>query len=259
MPNAIEKQRIEKLRLEKQRIKKLRIHRHGSLARAIAVLVAISFVIGPGMVNDAEARRRRRKKKSKPTTLELMSMTGGAEVYVDDKLVGKVPLDAPLQLKPGKHTIKVHKRGFTPYIDTFKLRRGQQKELEADLVPSGGVVVIKCNIRRAQVLLNGKSIGRTPFDGDVPPGKHKLQVVATGKLEESRVIDVKAGETVKLTINLKDVPPPVVKKDDSLLGKWWFWTGVGAVVVGGVTIGALSARTIYIAPPAPDSSVNLGK
>ncbi len=220
----------------------------------VAALTA-SFIAGPGMVPDADARRRRRK--AKPTTLEIMSMTAGAEVYVDDELVGKVPLPEPLKLKPGTHTIRVQKRGFTPYVDTVKVRRGQQAEFEADLVPSGGILKVKCNIRRAQVLLNDKPIGRTPFDGDVSPGKHTLQVVAAGKLRDKRMIEVKAGEEINLNVTLKDVPPPIIKKDDSLLGKWWFWTAVGTVVVGGVTVGVLSARTIELAPKAPDHSIAL--
>lgn len=182
-------------------------------------------------------------------------MTAGAEVYIDDKLIGNVPIDAPVKLAPGRHTIKLQKRGFTPHIDTIKLRRGQQRELEIDLVPSGGVVKVSSNVRRAQVLLDGKPIGRIPFDGDVPPGKHKLEVVAAGKLRETRMIEVRAGEEMTLEVQLKDVPPPIVKKDKSLLGKWWFWTGVGAVVVSGVTVGVLSARTIEVPPPrSPDTS-----
>jgi hypothetical protein len=224
-------------------------------AKCVAVLVAASFVVGPGMIEDAWARKRRRRSRAKPTSLEIMSMTAGAEVFIDDKLVGKVPLEKPLVLKAGSHSIKVQKRGFTPHIDTITVRAGQQKELEVDLVPSGGVVKVSCNVRRAQVLMDGKPIGKTPFDGDVSPGKHKLEVVATGKLRDSRLIEVRAGEELKLEVVLKDVPPPIVKKDKSLLGKWWFWTGVGAVVFGGVTVGVLSARTIEVPPDrAPDTS-----
>lgn len=223
--------------------------------RLIAIAVAVSFVVGPLGVQDAEARRKRRRKKASPTTVELMSMTAGAEVYVDDRMVGKVPIEEPFEVTPGQHTIKVQKRGFTPHIDTFQIRKGEQKELEIDLVPSGGIVKVACNVRRAQVLLDGKPIGRTPFDGDVPPGKHKLEIVSAGKLRETRMIEVRAGEETKLSVTMKDVPPPIVKKDNSLLGKWWFWTGVGAVVVTGVTVGVLSARTIEVPPDrAPDTS-----
>ena len=223
-----------------------------------AALALLSFVATTCVVDEAWARRRRRpKKKAAVTSVELMSTTAGAEVYIDDKMIGKVPIEEPIVLTPGSHSLKVQKRGFTPHIDTIKLSKGEQKELEVDLVPSGGVVKLSSNVRRAQVLLDGKPIGRTPFDGDIAPGKHKLEVVSPGKLRETRLIEVRAGELLKLEVLLKDVPPPIVNKDNSLFGKWWFWTGVGAVVVTGVTVGVLSARTIELAPQAPDRTIEL--
>jgi hypothetical protein len=96
------------------------------------------------------------------------------------------------------------------------------------------------------VLLDGKPIGRTPFDGDVTPGRHTLQVVAPGKLQDTRVIEVKAGEELRFKVELKDVPPPIVEKDDSIFGAWWFWTAVGVTVLGGVTVGVLSGQTTEV-------------
>ncbi len=224
---------------------------NSTTARLASALLIGAFVAGPMLVQSAEARRRRRGRKAKvvkKTTLEIMSMTRGAKVFINDKLVGEVPLAEPVALAPGRaHVIRLTKRGFTPFVDTVRIKRGQQKEIEADLVPSGGVVKIKCNIRRAQVLLDGKPIGRTPFDGDVEPGRHTLQVVAPGKLQDTRVIEVKAGESLDLTVDLKDIPPPIVEKDDSIFGAWWFWTAVGVTVLGGVTVGVLSGREIEVA------------
>ena len=226
---------------------------HSTTGRLVSALLISSFVAGPMLVTDAQARRRRRAKaaKASKTSVEIMSMTRGAQVYVDDKLVGTVPIEEPIELSPGKpHVIRLRKRGFTTFVDTVRLKRGEEREIEADLVPSGGVVKIACNVRRAQVLLDGRAIGRTPFDGDVEPGRHTLQVVAPGKLQDTRVIEVKAGEETKLTVELRDVPPPTVEKDDSILGAWWFWAAVGATVLGGVTLGVLSQREVDV--PAED-------
>lgn len=221
----------------------------GTPGRLVAATLVGLFVVGPLLPIEAQARRRRAtsSKKVKATTLELMSMTRGAKIYIDDKLIGEVPLEEPIALSPGTHTVRLQKRGFNSYIDTIKIADGEQRELEADLVPSGGVVKIKCNVPRSQVLLDGKPIGRTPFDGDVTPGKHTLQVVAPGKLQDTRVIEVVAGEAIQIAVTLKDVPPPIVEKDDSIFGTWWFWTAVGVTVVGGVTAGLVSTREIEVA------------
>lgn len=225
---------------------------HSTTGRLVSALLIGTFVGGPVLATDAQAARRRAAKAKKaPASVEIMSMTRGAQIYVDDKLVGAVPMETPIPLSPNEpHVIRLRKRGFKTFVDTVRLKPGEQRELEADLIPSGGVVTIACNVRRAQVLLDGRPIGRTPFDGDVAPGRHTLQVVAPGKLQDTRVIEVAAGEVTRLSIDLRDIPPPTVEKDDSILGAWWFWAAVGATVLGGVTIGVLSAREIDV--PAED-------
>lgn len=229
------------------------------LARALSVLLAVAFTLAPAL--DAHARRRRRArrpKKVQKTTIEIMSMTGGAEIYLDDKKIGTVPMEEPIEVTPNvPHSLRLQKRGFTPFVDTLRLKAGESREVEADLVPSGGILKLTSNIRRAQVLLDGKPIGRTPFDGDIPPGKHKLEIVAPGKTPESRLIDVRAGKVVTMAVTLKDVPGPITKKDTSVFGKWWFWTAVGAAVVGGATAAALSSREIQVNPPQANLTLNV--
>ena len=230
-----------------------------ALYRSVCMLLVTLMVTAPAL--DAEARRRkRRRSRAKPTTatIEIMSMTKGAAVFLDDKQVGKVPLAAPLTVSVKKpHVVRLQKRGFTAYVETVRLKPGEARELEADLVPSGGILKVMCNIRRAQVLLDGRPIGRTPFDGDVPAGKHKLEIVAPGKQPETRLIDLRAGNVMRVAFVLKDPPAPVMKKDDSVFGRWWFWTAVGAAVIGGATAAALASRDVEVNAPEPNLTLNL--
>lgn len=230
------------------------------MIRSTAAICAIAIAFAPLGVPDAHAARRKRNRPqaSAESTLEIMSLTRGAKVFVDDQEVGTVPLAAALTLEPGKpHVVRLQKRGFATFVETVTLKPGESREMEADLVPSGGVLKVKCNIRRAQIMLDGKPIGLTPFDGDIAPGKHTLQVVSAGKLADTRVIEVNAGEELAIEVELKDVPPPVIEDDDSILGRWWFWTAVGTAVVGGVTLGVLSSREINVQPSAPNHTINL--
>jgi hypothetical protein len=228
--------------------------------RALAALVVASMMLGPLGVGEALARKHRRPRPSAKSkaTLEIMSLTRGAKVFVDDQEVGVVPLEAPLELTPDEpHVIRLQRRGFSAFVETVRLKAGEARELEADLVPSGGVLKVKCDVRRAQILLDGKPIGVTPFDGDIIPGKHTLQIVAAGKLAETRVIEALAGEEIVIDVVLRDVPPPQVEEDESIFGRWWFWTAVGTAVVGGVTIGVLSSREINVSPSAPNHTIAL--
>jgi hypothetical protein len=225
----------------------------------VALLIAL-LTVGPLGLGEAAAKPRKKPAgaSSNSGLLTIASLTRGATVFVDDAQVGEVPLENALELSPGvSHVVRLQKRGFSTFVETIKLAAGEEREIEADLVPSGGVLKVNCNVRRAQILLDGKQIGVTPFDGDIAPGKHQLQVGTTGKVSDTRVIEVIAGEELVIEIALKDVPPPTVEEDDSLLGRWWFWTAIGTAVVGGVTLGVLSQREIKVEPAAANHSITL--
>ena len=192
-------------------------------------------------------------------TIAVSSMTRGAKVYLNDQEVGEVPLKAPMTVKAGEtYSIRVQKRGYAPYIETVMAGGGQNSVVEADLVPNMGVLRIDCNVLRARVTLAGKPIGMTPFDGDVTPGKHELRVAMPGYIQDTRQIQIEAGQEQRLQIALAEVPAPVVEEDKSILGRWWFWTAVGAVVVGGVTAGVVATQAPKHVPAAePDARLQL--
>lgn len=217
-------------------------------------LIAVPLAPLPGYA----AKARRKPAASNETRLTISSLTRGATVLVDDEEVGTVPLEGPLAVTPNdNHIIRVQKRGFSTFVETVKLAPGENREIEADLVASGGILKVTANVRRATILLGGKAIGVVPFDGDVEPGRHQLQVAAPGKVADTRVIDIKAGEEMTVDVQLKDVPAPVVQQDRSILGRWWFWTAIGTAVVGGVAAGVFASREVKVDAPAPNHSILL--
>ncbi len=180
----------------------------------------------------------------------VSSMTKGAKVFIDDKEVGEVPLPGVVEVEPTRHTVQVKKRGYTTFIDTILPSPGQIVEVEADLVASGGFVKVKSKQAdlKLQLLVDGNVVGTTPFDGDVAPGKHVLEARAAGYLPESRSIEVFAGQEMALEFELKLVPAPIIKEDKSLLSRWWFWTAVGAAVVGGVATSVALSQDTHVQP-----------
>jgi len=228
---------------------------HSRRQHVIAAWLVALLALGPAPLLGAP-------KKGHPTSdkasITVSSLTRGAKVFLNDQEVGEVPLPGPLDVRPGQtYTVRVQKRGFAPFVDTVMAGAGQESEVEADLVPTGGIVKITCNVQRAEVVLNGKLLGRTPFDGDVSPGTQTLQIVSAGYLGEKHTVDVRAGEELRLAVELKPVPPPTVQEDRSIFGRWWFWTGVGAAVLGGVTVGVLSGQTTKVEPNAPNRTLTL--
>ena len=85
---------------------------------------------------------------------EINSVTGelrvkvnrnGAEIYMDDELVGKSPLPSPLLLGAGYHVVRVEMEGMETYSRKVKLISGANLKLEVNFKPGetapGGVVL----------------------------------------------------------------------------------------------------------------------
>ncbi len=168
-----------------------------------------------------------------PGEVTIMSLTTGATIEIDGKVVGTVPLEDSLVLLPGQHTLKMTKRGFTEYLDTFEITPGDSLELEVDLLPFAGIVKITTPEPGATVKVEGKVEGVTPLDKDIPAGKKVIMVSRPGFYDEVKDLEIRAGEFYDLSFELRPLP----KKEGPVAGgafyeQWWFWTIVGVAGAG---------------------------
>lgn len=187
--------------------------------------------------------------KSRASTVLVRSTTEGARIYIDDEGVGQVPQTLPLALPPGTHTIKVTKPGFSNYLDTFQLKRGQELVLEIDLLALAGVLQVNASVPGALVAVDQRQIGTVPFEGEIPPGKRVLEVRAQGHSSFRKELDVVAGESYRFDAQLIALPPGEEPGETPWYGHWWVWAGAAAVVAGGVTAALLLSENEASAPP----------
>jgi hypothetical protein len=121
------------------------------------------------------------------------------------------------------------------------------------LVSRLGVVTVRCPVRDAAVAVDGRVVGRTPLEHRIylRPGRHRVTVDAPERPRFVRAVDPAAGVTLEVSVPALPAPPPVASTVDGaqapprprstpIYRRWWFWTIVGAVVVGG-TVGAVVA------------------
>ncbi len=193
----------------------------------ISVSVIAMFLV---MSFDADAAQRKRN-----TGVFIESLTQGAQVFVDGQFKANLPFENLIPLKPGRHVVKVTRRGYAPRTEVITLRKGHEEYLEIDLLPTAGIFKIETNVQGARLLLDGKPFGTLPFDGDIPMGKHVLIVVADGYIAAERGMQIQGGQDYHMRFELRLAPPMSALGSDSFYTKWWFWTVTGAVVVGGVT------------------------
>lgn len=174
---------------------------------------------------------------SRTGTVLVRSSTTGALVIIDDREVGQVPMQLPLALRAGVHTIKVTRPGFSDYLDTFNIKPRQDLVLEIDLLPVTAVLQIRGGPPRRAGGGRGQQLGPLPFEGEVEPGKKLVELRAQGYATQKEEMNLEAGTVYPLNWQLVPLPDelPEVTGPRPWYGHWWVWAGAAAVAAGGVT------------------------
>lgn len=194
-------------------------------------LLATALLLG--IAPDVDARQRRRGRFGK---LMVNSMTDGAKILIDGQQVGVVPLEKPLRLKVGKHTLKMTKRGYTEFMDVFRIRPRRTTSLDIDLLPFAGFLKVTANVKKARVFVDGKFVGTAPAETDVMIGERTVRVRKAGYYEYIGKFKSIAGQVKHLQVKLKPMPVgatpyrPPPPPPPRWYEKWYVWAGAAGAV-----------------------------
>jgi len=141
---------------------------------------------------------------SKAAQLLLSSEPSGAMVLLDDKKVGATPYRGTLQ--PGPHSIKLELKGYAELSRIFTLEPSRDKELSVALMalPKEPAATIESVPSGAQVLVDGKPMGQTPFVGALAAGTHHVTLRLAGRHELENDFEMPAGRDLSLRFALPE-------------------------------------------------------
>lgn len=205
--------------------------RFGWLALVLCVL---------SIATSASAQRRRHTPEPTPTpvastgTLVVTVVQEGAEVYVDEQLVGTSPV-APQTLAPGSHTVRVRMPGFSEYSDVVTVEPGGLADMPVELFALSEALSITTTPPGAHVFVDGNFAGETPVEVDLVDGAHSVRVTLHGYEEVVREVTAESGRREELALTMEAIP------EDQLRGNEWYeepvtWIAVGGGVVAAVVI-----------------------
>ena len=134
-----------------------------------------------------------------------------ATIYLDSKKnkpLARTPWNGSLE---GGHTLFIEREGYKPIEkrispDPNKLLVLYFALAEEDYL---GWIKIESNIPEADIFIDDKSVGsrqKTPWSGNIEPGKHKIWVTKEGYDEYSVEIDVVRGQTHEVKATLSGNP-----------------------------------------------------
>lgn len=161
-----------------------------------------------------------------------------AEVWVDGKLQADKTPTVVDKLAPGDHEIEVRKPPAVPWRSKVTVKSGERIKVEAKLLATTaaakaaeeaaraaaakaaagtGTVRILTSVAKAEVLLDGKVMGRSPDQVTraldikfVPVGKHEVSARAEGGLVASAQVEVTRDAVVQVPLRLAVPEPPEV-------------------------------------------------
>jgi hypothetical protein len=176
--------------------------------------------------------------RERVTTLTIRTNIEGARILVRNTVVGRAPLEGPLKLVAGPAEIEIEAEGYFTAKKSLELRGGTEQDVNLELFSkiTTGVLQVRASVPAAEVLVDGRKIGNAPVELNVTKGSHRVTVRHRDyRLYETTAI-VPAGGSKMVTATLDS---------SSVLTRWWFWSGAGAIVTAGVvlSIAAVTERS----------------
>lgn len=174
--------------------------------------------------------------RERPAKLDVRA-DDGAEVAVDGRPMGTVPLSAPLEIAPGNHLVVITKGGHRTYSSELSLNRGESRTLTIDLDVTSQRVA-------SYVLMGVGAVGAL--------GGGALTVLALREQTNAEdILEAQSKGNISRS-QLDDYDAARASRDD-----WRRAAGIafgGAIAVGGtgILLYAFDAPVVDVVPPKSD-------
>jgi hypothetical protein len=165
-------------------------------------------------------------------TVSVEGAPDGAEVFVDDKPVGKTPFKEQLMVDPGGHSIRVAHDGYKPLRAEVTVPQGAAISVSAKLQSVAAWIKISCEAKDAIVHLDGKVVGGCPYEGEVQPGAHEVKVQEPGKPAFLQKFDVASGGTATVAVTLQTGAPAGPSPEQRKKARALKIAGIATMAVG---------------------------
>ena len=143
--------------------------------------------------------------KPKTSLLNFKSNPIGADVFLDEKLIGKTPFSADVQ--SGTHQITFRLKGYEESIILEKVGINEDRIIDiANLTLLPGKLIINSKPGKSTILLDGKYYGLTPLEVPIKADKdHEVSIIKEGFNNFTNTYNLSSQETKELSINLSPI------------------------------------------------------
>ena len=134
--------------------------------------------------------------------MQFSSVPAGADLYIDERLIGQTPLTTEV-LETGSQ-LKIKLVGYKTHAQQVWTKAGTSSEQPPiNLSVADGTLRVSSSPTGASVTINNKFMGSTPVDVDLPPfTKHRIELFLEGYLKATESADLTPDKTSALAVNL---------------------------------------------------------
>ena len=103
----------------------------------------------------------------------------GASVYVDSKLIGKIPFDKT-RMSSGNHDITINHNLYKPYKGTFRITEGTTTTYQFNMTPNFQDVTLRTQTSGATIYIDEQKMGTNIWQGKLINGLHRIEARKAG-------------------------------------------------------------------------------
>ncbi len=127
-------------------------------------------------------------------TLNIITTPDNAAIYIDDEKVGVGHGSKAVSIG-AEHKYRVECEDYITEENTVTFTQSEKKELNIDLRPDFGYITVKSTPSGAEVYIDKKKVGVTPYLMEkIKRGQHVVEVRKEGYEPFANVVTIKAGE-----------------------------------------------------------------
>jgi hypothetical protein len=138
-------------------------------------------------------------------------------IMIDGNEMGKTPLDDPIMMAAGPHTVELALSGFMPVKEEVTVASGVSLEKSYTLTKDKRTseVTIVATAPYAKVFVDDREMGKSPWTGDLQVGEHEIKVTAPGYKDALRPIVVHPEEAREIEMEMDIAGTPGTLNVDS--------------------------------------------
>lgn len=129
--------------------------------------------------------------------VEHSNEMNGAEVYVDSRMRGTLPLSKPITIKSGEAAVRIVKSMYHDYNTTVTIADDKTTTIKAALVANFAPVTITTD-GGAEIWIDGQKRGTSKWIGNLEIGKHLVDCRKTSHEDAHHLLNITSTEPVSV-------------------------------------------------------------